>query len=276
MTLLSGEASGGTILRHVLQPSDLPARPVDVWLPPGYGSGSVRYPVIYMHDGQNLFDPEGPFGSWVVDGAMTRLMREQGLPGAIVVGVWNSPGRLVEYMPARPLRSPAAAALREGFVTQVGTEPVSDAYVRFLANELKPLIDATYRTWPEREHTFLMGSSMGGLISLYTLTERPELFGGAACLSTHWTIGGELLVDALGAALPPPGQHRLYFDYGTEGLDGAYEPFQLRMNGHLRAAGYREGHDYHALRFDGADHNEAAWRARLHLPLRFLLAGTIG
>lgn len=279
MRVLELSAGGDRIERHELvQPAALPARHVDVWLPPGYGAGAARHPVIYMHDGQNLFDPGAAYGGevWGVGEALARLMREEGLPGAIIVGVWNSPGRWPEYMPARPLRAPGAAAVRESFVTQAGAEPASDDYLRFLTGELKPMIDAAYSTEPGRAHTFVMGSSMGGLASLYALTERPDVFGGAGCLSTHWVIGGDVLVDHFGAALPPPGRHRLYFDYGTAGLDAGYEPFQLRMDGHMRAAGYEEGRDFVSRRFESADHNEAAWRARVDLPLRFLLGPLAG
>lgn len=280
MTILPFTAGGEQLVRHALmQPTGLPARDVDVWCPPGYRANiTTRYPVIYMHDGQNLFDPATATNgeTWGVGEALARLMRDEQLPGALIVGIGHSPGRVSEYMPARPLRAPEAVALRTSFFRQAGAEPVSDAYLHFLVAELKPMIDATYRTLPDQAHTFVMGSSMGGLISLYAVTEYPTIFGGAGCLSTHWPVGGNLLVDALGSALPPPGQHRLYFDYGTAGLDADYEPFQLRMNAHLRTAGYRAGHDVIVQRFSGAEHNEVAWRARVHLPLRFLLEGSLG
>lgn len=253
----------------------LPPRHVEVWCPPGYDApGAPRYPVLYMHDGQNLFTGAHAFGGqdWGVVPALTQLMAEGAVPGALIVGVWNTAQRRREYMPARPLAGEAAAAARAEFAAAHGGPPVSDAYLRFLVTELKPFIDARYRTRPERAHTVVMGSSMGGLISLYALTEYPEVFGGAGCLSTHWSIAGEQLVPALGAALPPAGAHRLYFDYGTEGLDAAYEPYQLRMDDHLRAAGYVAGRDWLTRKFEGAEHSERAWRARVHLPLRFLLA----
>ena len=267
----------GSLTRHPnLESAYVRPRHVDVWCPPGYAEAAqARYPVIYMPDGQNLFDRAlvGSGQDWGVAPAIDRLMRERGLPGAIVVGVWNIARRWGEYMPARPLLAPQAAALAERFAREQGGAPDSDGYVRFLAAELKPLIDATYRTRPGREHSFLMGSSMGGLISLYALSERPETFGAAACLSTHWPAGGDLLVDGMAAILPPAGAHRIYFDFGTAGLDAAYEPFQRRMDAHMRAAGYREGLDWQTLKVPGAEHNEAAWRARLHLPLAFLLGG---
>jgi enterochelin esterase-like enzyme len=158
-------------------------------------------------------------------------------------------------------------------LARAGGVPVSDLYLRYLVEELKPRIDAAYPTLPERASTFVMGSSMGGLISLYAVEQYPEVFGGAACVSTHWPAGGNSLVDAMGAALPPAGRHRLYFDYGTETLDAAYEPFQLRMDEHLRAAGYRQGVDWETRAFPGAEHSERSWRERVHIPLRFLLAG---
>ncbi len=115
-----------------------------------------------------------------------------------------------------------------------------------------------------------MGSSMGGLISLYALEQYPAVFGGAGCVSTHWPAGRNGLVHAMGSALPRAGSHRLYFDYGTAALDSSYEPYQQRMDEYVQAAGYRQGHDWVTLRFPGADHSETAWRERVHLPLQFL------
>lgn len=242
-------------------------RTVDVWIPAGAAQATGRrYPVLYMHDGQNLFDPALAYGGvdWGMDEAMQRLMA-RGLPGAIVVGVWNSgEGRWHDYMPQTPV-----------WISQLPTEQRdkfrSNNYLRFLVNVAKPLIDSTYPTLPDRAHTFVMGSSMGGLISLYALEQYPQVFGGAGCLSTHWPAGQDALVDALAAALPAPGQHKLYFDYGTETLDAVYEPFQLRMDDHLTAAGYTRDQDWMTLKFDGAEHNEASWRARVDIPLLFLL-----
>ncbi|MBK8836717.1 MAG: hypothetical protein IPO29_18440 [Anaerolineae bacterium] len=150
--------------------------------------------------------------------------------------------------------------------------PASDGYLRFLVEELKPLIDARYRSLPDQPNTCIMGSSMGGLVSLYAIAQYPEVFGGAGCLSTHWIAGENMLVDYLGERLPPPANHRLYFDFGTITLDEAYEPFQVRMDGWLSKAGYALGQNWTTLKFEGAAHTEAAWRARVDLPLRFLLS----
>ena len=145
------------------------ARNVDVWLPPGYAAdGDRRYPVIYMHDGQNLFDPALVFNhtDWDIDGAMTRGIASGALPPAIIVGITNTPLRFQEYMPAVVEGPTVASGIpgRDGFPS---ASIRSDAYLRFIVDELKPFIDAHYRTRQGRADTTLMGSSTGGLISLY-------------------------------------------------------------------------------------------------------------
>lgn len=275
MKTLSLSDGTGFIIRHADFSSHyVTPRPVDIWCPSDDGAApATRYPVIYMHDGQNLFDSALSFigVDWGMDEAMTRLIRESGRPGAIIVGVWNSPLRVREYMPRKPLFTPRGRPLLPRFIEQAGGEPLSESYLKFLVEELKPFIDATYPTLPDQAHTFVMGSSMGGLISLYALIEYPNVFGGAGCLSTHWPAGEEVLVDWLGAALPPAGRHKLYFDFGTETLDAAYEPYQQRMDEWVKAAGYRAGRDWLTRKLHGAEHSERAWRARVHIPLAFLL-----
>ena len=172
----------------------------------------------------------------------------------------------------KALVSPQAV---QRFAQAHGGEPWSDDYLRFLVGEVKPFVDAHSCTLPEQAHTFVMGSSMGGLISLYALGEYPGVFAGAGCLSTHWPAGDGLMIDYLRRALPPPGAHRFYFDYGTETLDAGYEPYQLQADQVMRAAGYRHGQDWITRKFPGAEHSERAWRQRVHLPLLFLLEGRI-
>ena len=249
-------------------------RHVDVWCPYGVATlSATRYPVIYMHDGQNLFDPALSFigVDWGMDEAMTRLIRDTGHPGAIVVGIWNSPLRWREYMPHKPLATPSGRRLLPRFIEQAGGEPLSSEYLRFIVEELKPFIDQNYPTLPEPGHTLVMGSSMGGLISLYALIEYPDVFGGAGCLSTHWPIGDEFMVTFLGKSLPMAGQHRLYFDHGTETLDHDYEPYQRLMDNFVRTSGYEAGRDWLTRKFGGAEHSERAWRDRISIPLAFLL-----
>ena len=273
---MEGETDAGTMVIHKDFPSELvPARQVEVWLPPGYDSNSdAPYPVLYMHDGQNVFNPETSYTgiAWEADRSVIRLMEEEISGPVIVVAVWNTPNRLGEYMPQKPVEQ---AGMVSYFEERTGNTLVSDNYLKFLVEDVKPFIDATYRTKGDAGSTYIMGASMGGLISLYAIARYPEVFGAAGCVSTHWPIGDGMLVDWFAENLPAPGNHRIYFDFGTEGLDSEYEVFQNRMDSLLVAKGFREGIDFTTRKFEGHDHNETAWRVRLDLPMRFLLTGSI-
>jgi predicted alpha/beta superfamily hydrolase len=270
---VTGPGVTGTVVRYASMPSaHVAARNVDVWLPPGYGRDpGKRYPVLYMHDGQNLFDPATSYGNvdWAVDEAMTRLIERGEVREAIVVGVWNSPRRFQEYMPQRAVLGMDKIPVPDLDVR--ADEVISDRYLEFLVTELKPFIDATYRTLPDRANTTLMGSSMGGLISQYAMSKHPEVFGGAGCVSTHWPAGDGIALDDFAAHLPDPATHKYWFDFGTATLDAAYEPYQLRADEILRKAGYVEGRNWITKKFEGAEHSEKAWRLRVDQPLRFLI-----
>ena len=265
----------GTVRFHGAFPSrHVAGRNVEVWLPPDYGrDASARYPVLYMHDGQNVFAPATSYGGvdWGVDETMTRLIAERRVRPAIVVAVWNSPARFNEYMPRKALASDSAVATGIAGWAPVKGPLLSDEYLRFLVEELKPFIDRGYRTRAGPADTFIMGSSMGGLISAYALTEYPGVFGGAACISTHWPAGAGAMVAYLRTALPAPASHRIYFDHGTATLDSLYPPFQLQADSAMRSAGYTEGRNWVTRVFPGAEHSERAWRARVAEPLVFLL-----
>jgi predicted alpha/beta superfamily hydrolase len=266
-------STGRAITLGMVRSQYVAPRRVDVWLPDGYDApGAPRYGVLYMHDGQNLFDPSLGFGGaeWKVDEVLGGLLAERAVRPTIVVGVWNTPARFAEYMPQ-------AAVLADTIETGVGGMRVarrdvqSDAYLRFLVEELKPMIDRQFRTNPTRGATTIMGSSMGGLISGYAIARYPEVFGGAGCVSTHWPAGRGSVVDWLGDHLPPPATHRLWFDHGTATLDSLYAPYQSRMDARLRAAGYAEGRQVMSRVYPGAEHSERSWAARLREPLQFLL-----
>jgi predicted alpha/beta superfamily hydrolase len=224
-----------------------------------------------MHDGQNLFDPATSYGGidWAVDEVMTGLVEKGAVREAIVVGVWNTPQRREEYMPQRAVQGMKKVAIPGPDIKS--TDIVSDRYLEFLVAELKPFIDATYRTLPDRANTYVMGSSMGGLISQYAMSRYPDVFGGAGCVSTHWPAGDGIALDDFAAHLPDPGTHRYWFDFGTETLDSSYEPYQRRADEILRKAGYVEGQNWITRKFEGAEHSEKAWRLRVDQPLVFLL-----
>ena len=250
------------------------AREVDVWLPPGYdASPGARYPVIYIQDGQNLFDPAKSYAgiAWGVDKAMERMIAEGRSQGAILVGIWNTGlTRPAEYVPAKAVPESDIRDVPNSY-SPVSHAIVSDLYLKFLVLELKPFVDRTYRTEPGAAHTFVMGSSMGALISAYAVAEYPGVFGGAACLSTHWLAGDGAVITYLGEHLPDPASHRIYFDHGTETLDSKYAHFQERMDAIMKAHGYREGVSWTSRVFPGADHSEASWSKRVEIPLCFLL-----
>jgi enterochelin esterase-like enzyme len=263
-------------------------RNVDVWLPPGYDT-TKRYAVLYMHDGQMLFDSAINWNrqEWGVDETVGRLIAEGKIQPCIVVGIWNG-GELrhSEYFPQKPYealseeqRKTLLDASRPGGASVFNGLPVqSDNYLSFLVKELKPFIDKTYSTYSDAAHTFVAGSSMGGLISMYAMCEYPQVFGGAACLSTHWpgvfyTQNNPVpnaIVNYLQGQLPKPGTHKFYFDYGTTTLDSMYKPFQKQVDEVMKQAGYSLK-NWMTKVFVGEDHSENAWRKRLHLPVEFLL-----
>ena len=273
-------ASAGRLERlPALASRHVQARPVDVWLPPGYDPAR-RHAVLYMHDGQMLFDASTTWNrqAWEVDDVAARLLDRGLLRDFIVVGVWNNGDkRFAEYYPQRMLAHLPAQALPALEARGLRGPPLADAYLRFLVQELKPAIDRRYATLAGRQDTLLMGSSMGGLISVYALLEYPEVFGAAAALSTHWitsmeanTLFPEAAAAYLHQALPPPGRLRLYMDHGTKELDGLYGQAQARIDRVLRERGFGPPQVVSRV-FEGAGHNEASWQARLHVPLSFLL-----
>ena len=157
------------------------SRDVFVWLPSDY-SPKEKYDVLYMHDGQMLFDANTTWNKqeWGIDEVVGKLLNEKKIRSCIVVGVANIPEtRYADYFPQKALKN-----LPDSVVSG-NVSFNADNYLRFLVEEVKPFIDKEYSTNKSVEHTFVMGSSMGGLISLYALCEYPEVFGGAACMSTH-------------------------------------------------------------------------------------------
>ncbi len=279
--------ASGRVQRFERFPSrHVDARTVDVWLPDGY-DGTQRFAVLYMHDGRGLFDSAITWNhlEWGVDEALGPLMASGTIRNTIVVGVWhNNAKRHIEYLPQRAYFLMSEAEQRSVIETDSkgpgappDVRPISDAYLRFLVTELKPFIDSAFATRTDRENTFVAGSSMGGLISMYAICEYPRVFGGAACFSTHWPGSGGLgspvpaaLMRYMREFLPAPDTHKLYFDYGTEGLDSLYKPFQAQADEIIRDRGFT-AKNWMTLEYPGEEHSERAWRKRLAIPFTFLL-----
>jgi enterochelin esterase-like enzyme len=275
----------GAIERIEVHSKLVDPRTIEVWLPDGYAErarAGQRFQVLYMHDGQMLFDPSATWNkqAWHVDVALDRLARAGRIAPTIVVAIPNNGKyRASEYIPQK-IVDRLAPDLKARFVhAALEDRPQSDNYLRFLVTELKPLIDQRYATRPEPAATFIMGSSMGGLISVYAFCEYPNVFGGAAGLSTHWVgsfeANASIPIAAFGyldSHLPPPSGRRLYLDHGTETLDALYGPSQAFVDEIARVHGYAAP-GYLSRVYPGTNHSEAAWADRLDVPLQFLLSG---
>jgi enterochelin esterase-like enzyme len=262
------------------------SRNIDVWLPEGY-SLTKKYAVFYMHDGQMLFDSTTTWNhlAWGVDKTFSKLLAAKQIRDCIVVGIWNTKLRHPEYFPQKAFYSlkeadqqKTLAIGKESGNALLSSGPVSDNYLKFLVKELKPYIDGHFSTFKNQKNTFIAGSSMGGLISMYAICEYPKVFGGAACLSTHWPgiftttdnpIPGAFL-QYLKTHLPSPKNHKIYFDYGSETLDAMYKPYQLKADTIMKNAGYTE-QNWLTREFPGDNHSETAWARRLAIPILFLL-----
>lgn len=250
----SGHTVYGTVkvLRHVQSPQLHNRRDLLVYLPPGYDAGDRRYPAVYMHDGQNLFDRATSFsGEWAVDKTLNEASRD-GLE-VIVVGIPNMGAeRIDEYSPFADDRMGGGRG---------------DAYVDFLADTVKPLVDRSFRTQAGAAQTGVAGSSMGGLISLHALLSRSDVFGFAGVMSPSLWFARRAVFERVAALRAPIG--RLYLDVGTE-----EHPDAVRDVRHLRRLLRRAGYRRSTLKFvldRGGRHHEAAWSRRLRSALEFLV-----
>jgi predicted alpha/beta superfamily hydrolase len=257
------------VLTDVYSPQLQNRRDIFVYLPPSYAISDRRYPVLYIHDGQNLFDAFSSYaGEWQVDETM-QVLSDEGIE-ALVVGVANAGvRRMNEYNPFDHPR----------FGKGQG-----DAYLTFLGDTVKPLIDTDFRTLTGRDSTGIMGSSMGGLISLYAFFRLPQVFGFAGAVSPSLHIGGNAL-DALIQTAPfVPG--KIYIDVGTHEMGTSwkeqlsfhrasrrYTDAVRRLHARLLTKGYSDGVDLVYVEEQGGRHNEVDWARRLPDALRFLLRG---
>lgn len=248
----------GTRTGHFADIPDFPSkilsnrRNITVYLPPSYSdSPNKRYPVLYAHDGQNLFDTRTAFlnREWELDETVERMIKEGSLREIIIIGVWNTPDRIEEYTPG----------------------PSGDRYLRFLVEELKPAMDKRFSTLRDAKNTAIMGSSLGGLISTWAGLRYPKVFGQSASFSAVFQFKGEAITEWLNTH--KPGKSRHYFDIGTNELPDRPERFvtQFReMEQQMERAGYRWGTDFVSYVDDGGQHNETFWAKRVWRPLSFL------
>ncbi|MBQ7041863.1 MAG: hypothetical protein IJN66_04055 [Muribaculaceae bacterium] len=252
---------------------------VDIWTPERY-TINKDYPVIYMHDGQNLFDATSTWNrqAWEIDSVAGILMRDSIIPPAIVVGIYSTDTtRLGDLMPEKPLQYLQNDTIKNFIDMMCRGNYRADEYLAFIVNTLKPVIDRNFSTDTALISTSIMGSSMGGLISIYGMCEYPQVFGSAACLSTHWTgaLGGNedfprVMRGYLTEKLPQDTIHRLYMDNGDCPYDSVYTPYFLEMVALADSLGYKDERLKSAI-YKGHAHNEKSWSKRVEIPLTFLL-----
>ena len=260
-----------------LQERTIHGRQVTLWLPDGSLTGR---PLLLCHDGQNLFTGEHTWNgqSWRLDAALLELERD-GMSVPVVVAPWCRRGfhRWLDYAPEDVLRSDEE--IMQGFLSwpsASGHTPdqfCGNAYATWCAESLVPDVRAEFSLSDSRNDTAIMGSSMGGLASLYALSRFPDVFGAVLSLSTHWTPGGPRFPRACVDLLPPAGSHRIWLDHGDLGLDAEYGPFQAIADARLAELGWRHGVDLMSRVYPGTDHNEDAWAGRVADVLRFWLVG---
>lgn len=276
----SPEVTGDLDIYEDFKSQFVASRTIRVWTPSDYDP-QKKYDVLYMHDGQNLFDATLTWNGeeWGVDETMARLIEEDRIRPCIVVGMDCGTLRYEEYYPSKICSSIPEGVLSEGFT------PLGDEYLRFIVEEVKPFIDSTYSTWGDAAHTFVSGSSCGGLISSYALCEYPDVFSAAACLSTHsnlWnpyteddqTPAPDAYREYLRQNLPTDCAHRLYMDCGDKTIDAGYDKTQEAINEMISSLDWKseDGTAAYMYRFfPGHAHTESDWNARFEIPVLFML-----
>ncbi len=247
---LQGKITGKVRYHKNFNGKDILPRDIIVWLPPSYDSlSNKKYPVLYMQDGQNIFDPAtSSFGvDWQIDETADSLIKVKVIEEIIVVGIYNTYQRGSEY----------------------NQTDLGDAYMRFIIKELKPFIDSTYRTLPDRENTAVGGSSSGGLISFMLLWEYSDIFSKAACISPAFKISDIDFITPVKNYCGNKKDIKIYIDDGGIGLEEELEPGIDEMLTALKDKGYKENQDLLWVKDYSAEHNEAAWAKRVYRFLEF-------
>jgi predicted alpha/beta superfamily hydrolase len=251
-----GQITGTVKYHRALKGAGIQDRDLVVWLPPAYEADSTRrYPVIYMHDGQNIFDPvTSSFGTdWSIDETADDLIKKKSIEPVIVVGIYNTSDRMKEYTPG-----------------DKGT-----AYMNFIVKTVKPLIDSTYRTKPDRKNTIVGGSSAGGIISFMLVWEHTDIFSKAICMSPAFrnpgASSGWNYVTVVQQSNNRKKDVFFYIDNGGVGLESQLQPGIDEMIATLKAKGYEEGKDFTFVHDPSAKHFEADWAKRFPNALRAVL-----
>ncbi len=243
-TTLSGKITGTVEYIRNFESEGLEPRDIIIWLPPSYDSVIHKcYPVLYMHDGQNIMDPAtSSFNvDWQLDETADSLIKADAINEIIIVGIYNTFNRRSEYSP----------------------NDTGYRYMDFIAHELKPFVDKNYRTKPEPEFTAVGGSSMGGLISFMLAWEYPDIFSKAACLSPAFIYNELNYVKTVNSYIGPKKPILFYIDNGGIDLEERLQPGIDEMIKVLDEKGYKIDEDYFWYKDDNAVHSESAWAQRV-------------
>ncbi|MBK7630179.1 MAG: histidine kinase [Ignavibacteriales bacterium] len=248
---VSGQITGNVKYHRNFEARRVLPRDIIVWLPPSYDSlPNKYYPVLYMQDGQNLFDPTtSSFGiDWQMDETADSLIRSYAMQEIIIVGIYNSINRGKEYNH-----------------TNLG-----EAYIQFIVEELKPFIDVTYRTLPDKKNTAVGGSSSGGLISFIIAWEYSDIFSKAACISPAFKISDINYIAPISDFIGAKKEIKIYIDNGGIGIEEKLQPGIDEMLNSLEEKGFVEGKDLLFVKDQNAGHNESDWAKRVYRFLEFL------
>lgn len=243
---------------------------VDVWVPRDVNPTTS---VLVMHDGRNIFDEAETFTgkTWEVLPAIRDELRAE---QPVVVAVWglSDPSRLRELAPQDILdQHPEIWDSVPADYEAERDAGIGNGYVSLIADAILPFVAEKFELQLKPEKTAVMGASMGGLISMYAMSKRPDVFGTAICFSTHWPFGGELMVDKLTELLPDDNEHRLWTDCGTIELDALYPPLHNRAVEKIRQRGYQEPESLVAAIYPNTGHHESYWARRVAEALNWWL-----
>lgn len=248
---IEGQITGTVMYHGKFRGVGIKPRDIIVWLPPGYDSNSdKRYPVLYMHDGQNIIDPATSTFQidWQIDETADSLIRKGMIEPIIIVGIYNTIDRDDEY----------------------SDEPLGIAYMNFIVDSLKPFIDRNYRTKADKENTANGGASLGGLISFVLIWEHSEIFSKAICYSPAFKIEKYDFVEDVNSYNGNKKNIKVYINNGDGELDSQLQPGVNKMIEVLNNQGYSEGIDFYFHEDKNSQHGERYWAKSIWRALIYL------
>lgn len=251
-------------------------RTVDFWSPPETTSH-----LLIAHDGQNVFDHRTAtrHRTWKMVHSALRVSGELGITPPAIIAVFHSRtkdnpwGRVRDLAPQDPFQNGVRALA--GSAHDVGVESLmGNAYLHQVTDVIAPAITSELNLDLAHLDKAVIGSSMGGLASLYALGKRPDFFSTTLAFSPHWLAGGDPLVDALVDLLPTPGNHKVWMSHGTRGHDAKYGPHQRTADERMKSAGWTLNKDFRSHVYKKSGHNERSWARYLDQPMKFWLTSS--